>query len=167
MKMKKIFLTILFLVLSLPALGVEPAAANSLAAQTVREFYRFHFHHDMGFSEAGLKARAKWIDASLYDLLLRELKKPQSPDEVPDIDGDPFTCSQEYPNKIRVTKATGSGDTAEVAVVFQWPKGGNPPRPATIKLLKDAKSGSWKIANIVLEDGYDLAAHLKQNLLKK
>jgi len=167
MKIKTTFLTAVLLALSFPVLGAEPPAVNSPAAQAVQAFYQFHFHHDIGFGEKSLKAREKWIDAGLYDLLTKELKKPQTPDEVPDIDGDPFTGSQEYPNAIRVTKATESGDTADVAVVFEWPKGGNPPRPATIQLRKDAKSGSWKIADIVLAGGYDLAKDLKQNLSKK
>ena len=167
MKNKTILLAILSLVLSVFAFDAESSAAGSSAAQVVEAFYGFHLHHDMGFSEAGLKAREKWIDAGLYDLLSKELKKPRSPDEAPDINGDPFTCSQEYPNAVKVTKATESGDRAKVDVVFQWPKGGNPPRPATLTLLKDAKSGDWKIADIVLADGYDLAKDLKQNLKQR
>ena len=163
--LRKLLTAALLVAASLPAIAAEPKPADASAAKTVEAFYAYHFRHDMGFSEKALKERQKWIDAGLYHLLLQEIKKPQSPDEVPDMDGDPFTCSQEYPNAVRVTKAAENGDTADVAVVFEWPKGANPPRPATITLKKDA-TGAWKIANIVLSDGYDLTKDLKQNLSK-
>jgi hypothetical protein len=166
MNIKVTLLAVAFLGLTSPVYPGEPTDLNSPAAQTVRSFYQFHFHHSMGFSEAGLKAREKWLDTGLYDMLLKELKKPQSPNEAPDMEGDPFTNSQEYPNSFQVTKSTETGDAATVNVVFQWPKGGNPPRPATIQLRKDAKSGAWKISNVV-SDGDDLVADLKKSLSQK
>src|SRR5437773_1260655 len=69
-------------------------AAPPGPADTVRSFYRYHFAHDRGFTRAALDRR-HWLTAELYGLLRYERERKTAPDEVPFLDGDPFTDSQE------------------------------------------------------------------------
>jgi hypothetical protein len=47
-------------------------------------------------------AKRAWLAPELLDLCKAYFKKPVPADDVPEIDGDPFTDSQEYPKLFRV-----------------------------------------------------------------
>jgi len=48
-------------------------------------------------------------------------RQPWRPDEVPAINGHPFTNSQEYPSSFQVDASKQSKFTALVSVSFRWP----------------------------------------------
>ena len=48
---------------------------------------------------------------------------PGAPDEVPAINGHPFTNSQEYPYSFQIGASKQSKFTALVSVSFRWPDG--------------------------------------------
>lgn len=133
--------------------ATPPAAASPTGV--VRAFYTFHFAHDMGFTDASVQAKAAWLAPELIDLCRAYFKKPQSPDEVPDVDGDPFTDSQEYPKSFRVGRSATSGKTAKVPVVLSWPH-----QQRTISVQLTEQHGSWKISNIVYGKSGSLRALL-------
>jgi hypothetical protein len=110
----------------------------------VSQFFKIHFSHDMGFTEASLKAKQSWLTKDLYKKLLAELRKPVPKDEVPDVDGDPFTNSQEYPKSFKVTHSSVKGDTALVTVEFLWP---DDKTSVQVALLRTADG--WLIDDII------------------
>ncbi len=128
----------------------------------VRAFYAYHLKHDMGFSEAGLRARRRWLAPALFEALLAEARKPGSPDMVPKIDGDPFTDSQEYPTSFRLGAASrlrqGRG-TIAVDVVLT---AGAASRPA--RLVLAPFDGTYRIANFHFPGGTtDLVEMLRKD----
>lgn len=80
---------------------------------------------------------------------------PSPADEAPEIDGDPFTDSQEYPTSFRVGAAAMSGDTALVPVRFSWKSGDQ--RSVTVVLVP---LGGWRIADLRYERGETLRSEL-------
>ena len=74
------------------------------------------------------------------------MEKPASPNEVPNIDGDPFTDSQEYPTGFRVMDVAVQGTKATVRVKFTWPN-----TSRAIKVLLVLQSGHWRIDDVVYD----------------
>ena len=69
----------------------------------------------MGFSEASVRERSAWLAPELVDLCHAYFQKPVHPDEVPDVDGDPFTDSQEYPKSFSVGRPSVSDRSGSAA----------------------------------------------------
>ncbi len=106
------------------ALGGGPPEARTQqekAAAVVEEFYAYHFTHDMAFTRENVEARKKWLSRRLYRGLLAEFGRRKNSDEVPRIDGDPFTDSQEYPTGYRIDGAKPAGSGYRVTVKLKWP----------------------------------------------
>jgi hypothetical protein len=132
-------------------LAGPPTTAGS-PATTVRAFYAFHFAHDMAFTPESVRAKADWLAPDLLALCETYFERPTSPDEVPPIDGDPFTNSQEYPKRFRVGAAQVSGEAAWVPVLLEWSRGR--PRSVTAHLVRIARR--WRIWDVRFADGSSL-----------
>ncbi|HEX9147704.1 MAG TPA: hypothetical protein VF958_00955 [Thermoanaerobaculia bacterium] len=100
----------------LTALLVGPISVPGTPSATVRAFYAFHFAHDMAFTPESVRVKNRWLAPVLVDLCESYFRRPASSEEVPEIDGDPFTDSQEYPKRFRVGAARVSGEAARVPV---------------------------------------------------
>jgi Protein of unknown function (DUF3828) len=74
----------------------------------------------------------------------RLFPKTVAPDEVPAIDGDPFTDSQEYPRRFEVGKGRVTGGAARVPVRMYWSHG--PPRNVVVRLV--SAGGQWRIQDV-------------------
>lgn len=122
----------------------------------VQQFFQAHFAHDMAFTEASVREKQQWLTEDLSKKLLAELKKPVPKGEVPNIDGDPFTDSQEYPKSFKLTHSDVKGDKALVTVDFLWP---DDRTTVQVALLKTAKG--WLIDDIVYEKDVTLRTLLK------
>lgn len=144
-------LALLLMLMILPFCGTanKTFAKPQDATAAVKAFYGYHFAHKFDYSKRGLLQRRKWLDDTLYKLLVAEVSKPTKPDEAPDMNGDPFTNSQEYPNEFRIGNAREEASKATIQVVFIWKEKGKviEERPVDVELLK-SKTG-WKIANII------------------
>ena len=91
----------------------------------------------------GLKLRRKWLDESLYKLLLADRKKAAAAkDEVVGLDGDPFTNSQEPPNSFQVGESKQDDKSASVIVELFWKDKGKivDQRKIEVKLTKVANA---------------------------
>jgi len=75
---------------------VQPAASP---AEIVQELLIVHFTHDMAFTRESVARKRGFLSAALQARITHYLGAPQSADNVPAIDGDPFTDSQEYPDR--------------------------------------------------------------------
>lgn len=140
--------------ISLLAVPVPPQVAP---AEVVRALFSDHFKHSMGFSKASVARKAKWLSADFLKQLNQELDRPSNPDEGPNIDGDPFTDSQEYPTRFQVGKATAEGALIRVPVLTS----GNGRRHTIVAVLRDEPDG-WRVDDLVYEEGKTL-----RNLLGK
>jgi hypothetical protein len=130
-----------------PPRGAAQARAPLTAAEAadaVRAFYTFHFAHDMAFTRAAVRARSRWLSPDLLGHIRAYFARPSDPNEVPAIDGDPFTDSQEYPRTFQVVIATVEGDAALVQVSMLWPRADR--RIVTVVLA--AVGGAWRIADV-------------------
>lgn len=156
MKIKLIFLTAAMFIASLPltSFGQTPDSKSSDALATVKAFYAFHFKHDFDFSARGLRLRHKWLDESLYKLMMATMNKPDN-GEVPDLDGDPFTNSQDPPNSFQIDGSKEDKTKASVTVQFFWKDKGKvvDQRKVDVKLTKVANG--WKITNIISGNSAD------------
>jgi hypothetical protein len=123
--------------------GETTSRASAKPADVVRTFYTYHFAHDMGFSEAAVRERSAWLAPELVDLCHAYFQKPVRPDEVPDVNGDPFTDSQEYPKSFSVGRPSVSDTIMRVPVTLSWPD-----HRRTIRVLLKVVDGSWRITNI-------------------
>ena len=139
----------LLALMPISSFGQKPQTKSSDAQATVKAFYAFHIKNKCDYSVGGLKLRHRWLDENLYRLLLAELKKPVKPDEVPDLDGDPFTNSQDTPKSFHVGETKQGDKNASVEVLFYWKEKDKvvDQRKIEVKLTKSANA--WKIANII------------------
>jgi hypothetical protein len=147
---------VLLLVVVMAAAAVRAGAAPEReATAVVRECYAHHFATDMALTEASVRAKAPWLSADLLAACLAYLARPSPPDEVPSIDGDPFTDSQDYPRSFRVGRATLDGATGRVPVTLTWSRERR--RVVAVVALVD---GSWRITDLEYPDGRTLSAML-------
>lgn len=75
--------------------AVRPATTP---AEIVQELLVTHTH-DMGFTRESVAQKRAFLSSGLQAHIAGYMAAPQSPDEAPDINGDPFTDSQEYPDR--------------------------------------------------------------------
>jgi hypothetical protein len=149
---------VLTILLTPPAPVPSPSARTPVAA--VREFYAFHFAHDMAFMPESVRAKADWLAPDLLELAEKYFERPASPDEAPAIDGDPFTDSQEYPKRFRVGTARVSGEAAWVPVRLVWTHG--PSRSVTVHLVRIARR--WRVWDVRWSAGSSLRDLLAKNV---
>lgn len=116
----------------------------------VRNFYDFHFSHDMGFTPEAVKQRSAWLTPEMLEACRAYFAIPQNPEEPPMIDGDPFTNTQEYPSSLSVGVANTKETSSRVDVTFTWKEAGVPARKAVV-LLKMV-GGKWLIDDIEFAD---------------
>ncbi len=152
------------LLLSLCLLAALPAQAQSAPAQpaaaaneaaaaqaVVQGLLQAHFKTDMGFTPASVAAKAERLTPDLQRRLLKQLAKPVPADEVPDIDGDPFTNSQDLPTRFQLEPAKLRGAQAEVTVRFSG-HGMN----QRVRYLLQRVDGQWRIDDLRYADGSTL-----------
>jgi len=127
------------------------------AAAVVEEFFKYHLGHDMAFTCRSIEGRKQWLSDRLVKALLAECSKPAGPDEVPAIEGDPFTDSEEYPNNFKVEGAKGGGTAYEVTVKLEWP---SEERRVRAMVVRSGKT--WKIDDVRYEGSGSLNGLLRE-----
>lgn len=128
--------------------GSPQAVATALLQQ--------HFGDDMGFTPASVEAKAAWLGAGLRQRLAAWWALPTAPDEVPAINGDPFTNSQEYPDAFELGPATLRGARAWLPVRFAGEG-----RSWTVTLLMAREQGQWRVTDLRYADGTRLSQWLR------
>lgn len=151
--------------LLLPALltlvAAQASAPKAMApvpdgpVEVVRALFSDHFNHAMGFTKASVARKTKWLSPELVARLNAELSRPGNPDEVPNINGDPFTDSQEYPKRFVVGKAMNEAELTRVPVTF----GGNGRQRTVVALLRKSSEG-WRVDDLAYQDGTTLRGSL-------
>ncbi len=139
---------------TLRAAPLAPDAPDAPHRQ-VESFLKFHLTHDSGLTSKSVEARRKWLSPALYRLLQKEIVRQNAfsarhPGDVPFIDGDVFTSSQEPPTGFAVSAAPGRRGTALVPVTFRF---GEKPRRAVyqMRLSNGSRPEQWQIDDVVSE----------------
>jgi hypothetical protein len=127
-----------------PAVLAEPPPSPASPGGAALAFYAFHMTHDMGFSKEGVAQRETWLSPDLLSICRKYLARPSSPDEVPPIDGDPFTDSQEYPTSFKVGRVRRTGGTASVEISFSGPAANK----GRVHLILVQTKGSWLVDDV-------------------
>lgn len=122
----------------------------------VQTFLERHFAGDMGFDSASVAGKQEGLSTGLRTAIANYLRRPTSPNEVPAIDGDPFTDSQEYPTRFAVSAAAIAGRVATVTVRFS---DGFRNRATTYLLRQQV--GEWRITDVRGSDGVLLSKLLR------
>ncbi len=74
--------------------------------------------------------------------------RPAKPDEVPSINGDPFTDSQEYPTGFSLGVPMIERDQATVAVELAME-----PKKRLVSVRLHHKRDRWLVTDLIYEDG--------------
>ena len=83
----------------------------------VQRFLEQHFAGDMSFSPKAMTTKRTLLTESLTAAVTRYFNRPRAPDVVPPIDGDPFTDTQEYPNRFSVAAGARQRDGTTIVRV--------------------------------------------------
>lgn len=124
--------------------------------ETVRSFYSQHFAggDEMGFTRENIAKKEKFLTPELYKLLQREFDRQDEfvkahPDEVPFIDGDVFTDSQEYPTGFKVGECKISGESRVSHIVRLFWNTDNKPVQREIKVEAEKRGDKWLISDFI------------------
>jgi hypothetical protein len=127
----------------------QPEATAVSPEATVTALYSYHFAHDMGFTPDVVSERSAWLAPELLDLCRAYFARPVPEDEVPPINGDPFTDSQEYPTRFRVDPVEATSTRALVPVFLSWPHGEVRRVNVHVRQTGDA----WLVTDLTYESG--------------
>ncbi len=130
--------------------GTESAnSGDNRAAGLVQLLLETHFSETMGFVPDTTKTKWGYFSRDLKQAIEGYFAVQRPVDEVPPINGDPFTDSQEYPTRFAVTRVTGDSSRAGVEVVFA-----NAFNTYPLVYLLVREPDGWKLDNIVYSGGY-------------
>jgi len=132
---------------------VRPAATP---AEIVQELLVTHFTHDMAFTRETVAHKRKFFSAALQARLSRYLAASQSANEAPEIDGDPFTDSQEYPDRFTLGAARTTARRTIVPVHFADVSS---KRRVDYVLVREGRR--WVVDDLVDERGQSLRTLLR------
>jgi hypothetical protein len=125
-----------------------PAGTPEHAVQRLLEA---HFAGDMGFDAGTVAAKRAHLAPVLQAAIATYFAQPRPADEVPPVDGDPFTDSQEYPVLFSVREAVPHGARRQVPVRFD---DGYRARTVVFELVPD--SAGWRLEELRYEHGRTL-----------
>lgn len=121
----------------------------SAPAEIVQELLITHFTHDMGFTRDSVALKKEFLSADLRARIERYFAAPQSPDEAPIINGDPFTDSQEYPVRFTLGKVRTTPRQVTVPVNFGETK-------RRVDYVLKSEGNRWVVYDLVDERGDSL-----------
>lgn len=141
-------------------LTLRRTAADASPLGTVQRLLEMHLASPMAFTPAHARAAAPWLDAALNKRIAAYFARPRPQDEVPPIDGDPFTNSQEEPERVTLEPGPTQGDRASVVVHL-----GDAGRQWQLTYRLRRTGSQWRIDDIDngdTADGMKLSALLRQ-----
>jgi hypothetical protein len=97
---------------------LRPVQPATTPAEIVQELLVTHFTHDMGFTRESVALKRRFLSSALRARIARYLAAPRSADEAPPINGDPFTDSQEYPDRFTLGAVRATATRTIVPVHF-------------------------------------------------
>jgi hypothetical protein len=129
--------------------------ADATPADAVRGLLAQHMAGDVHFTPDGIAPIRHRLTATLaraIDSYFRMLPG----DEAPPINGDPFTDSQEYPDRFAFDAVETLDDRPTVRIAFSWIE-----RTRRVEFLFARQDGDWLLDDIRYEDGRTLRQELR------
>jgi len=137
--------------------------------ETVRSFFTQHFQSDAetGFTRESVAKKEKFLTPELYKLLQHEFDREDEfvkahPDEVPYMNGDPFTDSQEYPTGFKVGKCNVSGESRVTHNVLLFWKTDDKPVQEGTKVQVEKRGDKWLIGDFTSDKSGSLVKTLSR-----
>lgn len=121
-------------------------APDTAPAGVVERLLEHHFAGPMRFDAATLKGYAPWLTTKLRERIAAYFAKPNDGSEVPTVNGDPFTDSQEPPTRFSVALGIVRGEAAAVPVRITFQRRS---RVVTYVLRRDG--GAWRVDDLRFE----------------
>jgi hypothetical protein len=118
--------------------------------------FQSHMTHDMGFTPSTVALKRAYLTDGLRAAISAYFRRPVPQDEVPTINGDPFTNSQEYPTRFVPGRASVEGGSAVMPVRM-----GDEARTQMVEVLLQRERGQWRVDDLRYEDGGTLRGLLK------
>lgn len=134
---------------------LAPEKHASTPASVVRALLAEHMTGDMGFTPGQLAGKREHLSADLVALAGQYFARLH-PDDVPPINGDPFTDSQEYPDRFTLETIEAGATQSRVRAVFS---DGYRTRPVDFLLVRPGRR--WLLDDIRYEDGTTLRDWLR------
>jgi hypothetical protein len=139
-----------------PADVVQAGADSTSPVGVVRQLVAAHLASPAGFDSVSVRAKRRWLTDTLAARFARYFRKPVPADEVPDLDGDPFTDSQDYPSRFTVGVARASGQRTLVPVRFF-----DGLVRYTVTYVLRREHDTWRVADIRDRQGTSVLTYLK------
>lgn len=138
-------------------LALRRIAAEATPLGTVQRLLEVHLGTDMAFTPAHARALARWMTPALNTRITAYFAKPRPEDEVPPINGDPYTNSQEEPD--RITLQPGPVQAGQATVLARLSGEG---RQWQLTYRLRMAGGQWRVDDIEAADGMRFGALLRQ-----
>jgi hypothetical protein len=130
-------------------------AAADTPEHTVQALLEDHFAHGLQFTPERARAQKRWFSAALAQKIDAYFAQDFPADEVPPIDGDPITDSQEYPALFSVREAKTEGEASAVPVRYD-----DSYLARTVRFELRRENGEWRIDELEYEHGTPFTALL-------
>jgi hypothetical protein len=137
-------------------LTLKRVQAEDTPLAAVADLILVHVSDDQTLTAAQVTALSPWLSTGLAGSLRAWLGRPVRADEVPAINGDPFTDAQEYPDAYELLPARVQGDGAEVPVWFSLG-----PRRWRVTCLLRRQGQRWRLDDLRYADGSRLRQLLR------
>ena len=131
------------------------AEADSPEAATLNLLH-VHMTHDMAFNPASVARKRAYLTPGLSRAIADYFRRPRPQDAVPPINGDPFTDSQEYPDRFLPGHARVDGARASVPVRF-----GDGSRDWEVEVLLLREGSRWRVDDLHYPGGATLRGLLQ------
>ena len=117
-----------------------------------------HFASGMALSADSIAGQRQWLSAGLSQQFEKWFERIAKSDEVPELNGDPFTDSQEAPERFELAPSRVRGERADVVVSFSREHAKS--YPVTFSLVR--VNGDWRIDELLYRDGTRLTTLLSK-----
>ena len=133
-------------------------APDESPESAVLDLLRVHLSHDMRFDPTSVSRKQAHLTRGLQNVITDYFHQPLSADEVPPINGAPFTDSQKYPARFALGRAQIEGTRATVPVQWQ-----DDSRSWVVEVLLLKENKSWRVDDL----HYGRAESLRALLTRK
>jgi hypothetical protein len=122
----------------------------------VLALFQSHLTHDMAFTPATVARKHAYLTAGLRKAIAAYFRRPVPQDEVPPINGDAFTNTQEYPTRFVPGRASTEGRRAVMPVLV-----GDNAASQVVEVLLHQSGRQWRVDDLRYQDGSTLRGLLQ------
>lgn len=117
-----------------------------------------HMSGNMALSRESVASQREWLSTRIVEQFGGWFTRTAGSNDVPELNGDPYTDSQESPESFELSPASVQGNAAEVTVSFRDAAGARYP----VHYLLSRVDGTWRINDVRYRDGERLSQLLQR-----